>query len=148
MKLTSAFSCWFVIKGADDVGTLVQSFGGCNDHTQLAGMRSFPWGMTKLDDCNFRCASLIQVETWATLFALRAVWKCVHGILIRFDLQKVSRRAYTDDLGWSDGRTWHSLIYQWINSEALPVAEGTTLLVLFAQEPRPGWGPTCTLTAC
>ena len=49
----------------------------------------------------------------------------MHGILIRFDLQKVPRRAYTDDLGLSDGRTWHSLIYQWINSEALRVAEAS-----------------------
>ena len=43
-----------------------------------------------------------QNETWATLFGLsqlRAIRKRVHGILIRFDLQKVPRRAYTDDLG-------------------------------------------------
>ena len=50
----------------------------------------------------------------------------MHGILIHFDLQKVPRLAYTDDLGRSDGRIWHSLIYQWINSEALRVAEGIT----------------------
>ena len=113
MKLTSAFSCWFVSKGADDVGTN-------RSELRRAGMRSLPWGMTKLDDFNFRKMQPFSwVETWATLFAFRAIWKRVHGILIRFDLQKVPRLAYTDDLGWSDGRIWHGLIYQWINSEAL-----------------------------
>ena len=48
-KLTSAFRADLWARVRMIWGPLVQSFGGCNDHTQLAGMRSLPWGMTKLD---------------------------------------------------------------------------------------------------
>ena len=116
MKLTSAFSCWFVSKGADDMGTTRSELRRVQWSHTAGGMHSLPWGMTKLDHCNFWYTQAFRLRH-GQLFAFKAIWKRVHGILICFDLQKVPRRAYIDDLGWSDGRTWHSLIYQWINSD-------------------------------
>ena len=57
--------------------------------------------MTKLDDFNFRkMQAFSKVRHGQLYFAFRAtIRKRVRGILIRFDLQKVPRRAYTDDLG-------------------------------------------------
>ena len=111
-----------------------QGCGWCDDHSFRASegaMIIHNWracvvcceGWQNRMILTFEKCKLSARLTWATLFAFRAIWKRVHGILIRFDLQKVPRLAYTDDLGWSDGRIWHS---QWINSEALRVAEGIT----------------------
>ena len=129
--------------------SLVQSFGGCNDqpsqtHNWWAcvvwreGWQNWiivTFELSAWDMGNFICFERHLEE---------------HGISIRFDLQKVARRVYTDDLGWSDGRTWHSLIYRCINSEALHVAEGRKEgnWFLFTQERRPELGPrpTCALT--
>ena len=108
-------------------GPLVQSFGGCINpvkHTKYHNWRACV--VCREDDkidqgcfgpsgnfrsyCSYRS---FQVETWVILFALRGIWK---RVVFRFAL--TSRKFH--DLGWSDGRTWHSLIYRCIT-----MAEGT-----------------------
>ena len=96
-------------------GPLVQSFRGCINpvkHTKYA-MRSLPWGMTKLDQGCFGPSGYFwlycsyELSGWDMgdfICFERHLEAC--GISIRFDLQKVPRRAYTDDLGCRLASFW------------------------------------------